>query len=227
MLTAPAYSPIGIPLIPRALQPAAETTYATVLCANLRGYDALVEQLSPVTVVPLLGEFFSILTCAVLEGGGQIFHLGDAGMMAGFGVGDSRHTQIHEALITARTIQQRFTLVRATWLARHSIDAGVGIGIHRGEVAIGMFGPPEHTSLTLVGDTANVAVQLCKRARSGEVLHSGAAHLPQENACMPNVHLPPLQLRGRSVPLDVWCTAAPARSTVRRVGHRASISNSP
>jgi adenylate cyclase len=143
------YSTIGIPLIPGVAGPATEkTTCATVLFADLRGYDTIVAQLPALKVVPLLEEFFAILTSAVLECGGQIFHLAGADMMAGFGVGDSRHTQIHEALTAARTIQQAFTRVRASWQEKHSVYAGVGIGIHRGEVAIGVFGTPERTALT-------------------------------------------------------------------------------
>jgi adenylate cyclase len=223
MLTVPAYSTIGIPLIRGALHPStAETTCATMLFADLHGYDGLVEQLPPAQVVPLLREFFSILTSAVLECGGQIFQIAEADMLAGFGVGDSSHTQIHETLSAARAIQLRFTPIRASWQDKHSIDAGVGIGIHRGEVAIGVFGPCEHTALTLVGDAANVAAQLCRRARAGEILLSAAVYLPHKvvgaagggEAAL--LHLPHLLLRGRSAPLDVWCAPAAGRLQMRR-----------
>jgi len=231
MLTVPSYSTIGIPLIPCVNRAAgAGTTCATVLFADLHGYDVLAEHLPPADVVSLLGEFFAILTCAVSECGGQIFHLGEADMLAGFGVGDSRHSQIQEALTAACTIQQRFGPVRTSWQKRYSVDAGVGVGIHRGEVAIGVFGPAEHSALTLVGDTAHVAAQLCRRARAGEVLFSAALHLPHGStaieaaASMPFLHLPNLRLRGRSAPLDVWCAPAAARLQMRRapgLGHAA------
>ena len=39
----------------------AETTLATVLFADMRGYTAIAEQLPPARVVPLLDEFFRIL----------------------------------------------------------------------------------------------------------------------------------------------------------------------
>ncbi|MGO9513457.1 MAG: adenylate/guanylate cyclase domain-containing protein [Steroidobacteraceae bacterium] len=220
MHTVPRYSTIGIPLIPGVNRAAGTgTTCATVLFANLHGYDALVERLPPVEAVALLREFFDILTCAVLECGGQIFQLGEADMLAGFGVGDSRHSQIHEALAAARTIQRRFAPVGIAWQKKHSIDAGVGIGIHRGEVAIGVFGPPEHSALTLVGDAAHVAAQLCRRARAGEMLFSAAVHLPHipgsaavgMGEFAPLLHLTNLQLQGRSAPLDVWCAPAAAR----------------
>jgi class 3 adenylate cyclase len=225
MLAVPGYSTIGIPLIPgMARATSAETTYATVLFADLHGYDALIEQLPPLQVVSLLGEFFALLTGTVLEFGGQIFHLVEADMLAGFGVGDSRHTQIHEALWAARTIQQRFAPVRASWQSTYSIDTGVGVGIHRGEVAIGVFGPCEHTALTLVGDAVHVAAQLCRRTRAGEVLLTAAAYLPHRVVwgaigpaeSMPFLHLPQLQLRGRSAPLDAWCAPVVSRLPMRR-----------
>jgi len=220
VLTVSAYSTIGIPLIPRTMPPAAvKTTCATVLCADLHGYDTLAEQLPPSQVASMLGAYFAILTDTVLEYGGMVFHLAEADMMAGFGVGDTRHTQIHEALTAARTIQQRFAPVRSSWRKEHQVNAGVGVGIHRGEVAVGTFGPSEHTALTLVGDAAHVAAQLCKRARAGEVLLSAAVHLPHRCSWhaigaaepMTLVHLPPLQLRGRSAPIDVWCAPAARR----------------
>jgi adenylate cyclase len=226
VLTVRAYSTIGIPLIPRKMRPAAaKTTCATVLCADLHGYDTLAEQLPPSQVASMLGAYFAILTDTVLEYGGMIFDLTEADMMAGFGVGDTRHTQIHEALTAARMIQQRFAPVRSSWKEEHTVNAGIGLGIHRGEVAIGTFGPSEHTALTLVGDAAHVAAQLCKRARAGEVLLSAAVHLPHRCSCcgigavepMALVHLPPLKLRGRSAPIDVWCAPAPRR---QRMGTR-------
>jgi adenylate cyclase len=212
-----AYSTIGIPLIPGAARPtAAVTTYATLLFADLHGYDALAERLAPVKVLPLLGEYFSVLTGAILEFGGQIIQLAEAELLAGFGVGDPRHSQIHEAVSAARTIQQRFAPIRASWQSKHSIDTGVGIGIHRGEVAIGTFGPLEQGA-TLVGDAAHLAAQLSRRARAGEVMLSAAVHLPQKSA-MPLLHLPQLKLRGRSTPLDVWCVPAPTRLQLRHAG---------
>jgi len=167
----------------------------------------------------MLGAYFAILTDTVLEYGGTVFHLAEADMMAGFGVGDTRHTQIHEALTAARTIQQRFASVGLSWRKKHQVSAGVGVGIHRGEVAVGTFGPSEHMALTLVGDAAHVAAQLSQRARAGEVLLSAAVHLPHRCSwCaigavepMTLVHLPPLRLRGRSAPIDVWCVPAARR----------------
>ena len=218
MLRPPTFSPLGVPLI-QAVAPAAgvPTTFATVLCANLHGYDALAEVLPPAQVVALLEEYFSLLTDAVLEFGGQIIHLAEADSLAGFGLGDCRHTQILEALSAARSIQRRFARIRHAWQAHFSIDTGIGIGIHRGEFAICALGSPTEPTLLVVGDTVNLAGALCRRARAGEVLVSNAVHGTHELAAAPRpggpdfLCLPRIQLRGRSVPLDVWCAPVPAR----------------
>jgi class 3 adenylate cyclase len=225
MLTKHAYSTIGIPLIPGAMRwVRPETTCATLLFADMRGYDTLAQRLPAAEVAPLLEEFFAVLTCAVLECGGRIFHLAQADMMAGFGVGDIRHTQIAQTLMTARMIQRRFALVRAAWQSKYSVDTAVGIGIHRGEVAAGEFGPREQTMLTLVGDATNIAGQLCRRARAGEILLSSAAYPSQPLAAvglggsdsMPLKLLPKLQLRGRAAPMDAWCAPLDSRLQMRQ-----------
>jgi class 3 adenylate cyclase len=226
MLAAPVYSTLGIPLIPGAqrLLPA-RTTCATVLHADLHGYDALVERLAPLALVRLLEEFFAMLTNTVLECGGLIYHMAEADMLAGFGVGDSRHSQLHEGLAAACLIQQRFAPLRDAWQRGHAIDTGIGIGLHRGEVAVGVFGPSERTALTLVGDAAQLAAQLCQRARAGEVLMTAAAHLPPVAAAgsapAPTLlHLPQLILPGRRGPIDAWCVPVQRRLEMRQCAER-------
>jgi adenylate cyclase len=181
------------------------------LHADLRGYRALVERLPPADAAGLLGQFFAVLTGAVLECGGQVFQLAEAELVAGFGVGDARHSQILEALTAARVLQRRFLPIRQSWQRLHHVDAGVGIGLDRGPVAIGVFGPFEHPSRTLVGPPVSVAAELSRHARAGEVLLSGAVHLPGAPVvrCL---HRAPLHLSGRRSPIEVWRLQASARA---------------
>jgi len=111
-------------------------------------------------------------------------------------------------------------VIAARWRRDLSIDTGIGVGLHLGEVAMGLLGPPGHKSTTLVGDTVNVAARLCSRARAGEVLLSCtvAAALEIDEGegelyigPIPVLHLPQYALRGRSAPLDIWCVPATER----------------
>jgi class 3 adenylate cyclase len=190
-----------------------KTVRATVLFADMRGYTGLAETLPPARVLPLLNEFFGVLARATEAYGGEVFYMAGDGMMAGFGVRDPRQQGAREALAAGRTMQRRFLSVATRWQRDRSIAIGMGIGLHLGEVALGLLGPPGRRTVTLVGDTANVAARLCSRARNGEVLFSStvAAALHAGPDFGPIVGStafllsPQFALRGRSGLVDIWC----------------------
>jgi adenylate cyclase len=205
-----------------------DTPVATVLFADLRGYTAMAEQLAPSHLAKLLDEFFSALTAVVELHGGQVFHTAGDSMMAGFGVSDPGLDGTREALAAGCAMLTRFESLAERWRRECAIEAGVGIGVHLGEVALASFGPPGRRILTLVGDTANVAARLCGRARAGEVLFSCTvaaavdARIPLNPVVEPGqerlafLQLPSYELRGRRAPLDIWCIPASKRIELPR-----------
>ena len=194
------------------------TTRATVLFADLRGYVGMAERLPAARVMPLLDEFLGALASAAETYGGKVFHIAGDGMMAGFGVdGESGHGA-SAALAAGHTMLRDFSPIAARWRSELSIDSGIGVGLHEGEVAVGVLGPPPHRAATLVGDTVNVAARLCSRARAGEVLFSSTVAAALDgNASAPAAGLPPylqlpqFELRGRRSPIDIWCVPAMER----------------
>ena len=199
---------------------AAETTHATVLFADMRGYTGLAERLRPARVVSLLDEFFTVLARVTLSFGGEVFHMAGDEMMAGFGVRDPSRSGARAALAAGHAMLQSFSPIAARWRSEFAVIAGIGIGLHSGEVAMGSLGPPGKQVMTMIGDTANVAARLCGRARAGEMLFSGviAAALGTHDdglnmGATPILHLPQFELRGRSELLDIWCVPAPERLT--------------
>jgi len=199
---------------------AAETTHAAVLFADMRGYTALAERLQPARVVCLLDEFFTALSRVTVAFGGEVFHMAGDGMMAGFGVRDPKRLGACAALAAGRAMLRSFAPVAARWRDEFAVVAGIGIGLHSGEVALGFLGPPGKQAITMIGDTANVAARLCSRARAGEVLFScaiaAAIGTDDGNLCTGAkvfLQLPQFELRGRSELLDIWCVRAPERLT--------------
>jgi adenylate cyclase len=197
---------------------AAETTHATVLFADMRGYTGLAERLRPARVVSLLDEFFAVLARVTMAFGGEVFHMAGDEMMAGFGVRDPSRSGACAALAAGNAMLQSFAPVAARWRNEFAVITGIGIGLHSGEVAMGSLGPPGKQIVTMIGDTANVAARLCGRARAGEVLFSGAiaAALGANSdgldiGATPFLQLPQFELRGRSELLDIWCVPAPER----------------
>ena len=198
----------------------AKTERVTVLFADLRGYTGLAERLPPASVMPLLDEYLGVLGRATTQHSGQIFHMAGDGMMAGFGLGDPAGDGAREALAAGHAMLLEFGSVAARWRRDMSIETGIGVGLHLGEVALGSLGPPGSRRTTLVGDTVNVASRLCGRARAGEVLLSctvaaalDAERVQKGSEAMPAsiLQLPQFELRGRSEPLDIWCIPAAER----------------
>jgi len=209
-------------IIVRRVRPSEEvrTARVTVLFVDLRGYTGMAERLSAARVVPLLDEFFRVLATAAEAYGGTVFHMAGDGMMAGFGMEEESGNGAREALAAGHAMLEGFAPIAARWRSELSIDAGIGVGLHLGEVALGVLGPPRHKTTTMVGDTVNVAARLCSRARAGEVLFScTVATALESNSGTPNavvratpfLQLPQFELRGRRGTIDIWCVPAPER----------------
>ena len=209
--------PAGSMLVTRVRQPAIRTAQITVLFADLRGYTGMVERLPAARVVPLLDEFFAALGEATNRFGGKVYHMAGDGIMAGFGVNAERSGGAAEALAAGHAMLEGFAPLAERWRRELSIDAGIGIGLHLGEVAFGVLGPHKRKTTTLVGDTVNVAARLCSRARAGEVLFSCtvasalAISAESKGSSTSFLQLPQFELRGRRGPIDIWCVPAPER----------------
>ena len=210
----------GAIIVTRVRPAAVRTARVTVLFADLRGYTGMAERLPAARVMPLLDEFSRTLAAAVETYGGTVFHMAGDGMMAGFGVDGAGGNGARKALAAGHAMLQAFAPIAARWRGELSIEAGIGVGLHLGEVAVGVLGPPRHRATTLVGDTVNVAARLCARARAGEVLfsHTVASALESDAATAgaavgtaPFLQLPQFSLRGRRGPIDIWCVPAAER----------------
>jgi adenylate cyclase len=191
---------------------AAANPRGTVLFADLRGYTAMAEKLAPPYLATLLDEFFNTLTQVAEVHGGSVYHTAGDSLMAGFGLNDLRDDGCGKALAASRVMLLRFASLAERWRSEAQVQAGLGLGLHLGEVALASFGPPNRRVETLVGDTANVAARLCSRARAGEVLFSCTVAAALEEPLLRDgsafLHLPRYEMRGRREPLDIWCIPA-------------------
>ncbi len=187
----------------------------TVLFADMRGFTAVAERLSPSEVVPLLNDYFSMLSAVTAEHGGTVFHIAGDGLMAGFGLPLPSDDASGRAVAAARGMITGFSRLAADWKLRLGLDTGIGIGINAGDVIVGDVGAPERLSYTLIGDTVNVAARLVQRARAGEALFSRSVRQALDPPPGGIVELPPLILRGRSRPVEIYCMASDLRLDLR------------
>jgi class 3 adenylate cyclase len=148
------------------------TIDATVLFADLRGYTSLSQSQSPEAMSRLLDAFYDECAAAIWEHDGLLNKtIGDA-VMAVFNFPIKLREHPSQALLAARAIRQR-------WLARRDAlldslgpvggEAGIGIGLHCGELSFGEFGR-SHRDLTAIGTVVNIASRAQSAAAAGEIL---------------------------------------------------------
>jgi class 3 adenylate cyclase len=187
--------------------------HAVVLFADLRGFTSISEQLDPHRVVPLLNEYFSLLTEITFRHEGTVFHMAGDCLMLGFGVPLEQPDSPQRAVRAAREMLASFAELARSWKERYQIEAGLGIGINEGDVVAGNIGSTSYMNYTIIGDTVNIAARLCQRARAGEMLFSSTLKhsLDARGVDVGATPLPPLQLRGRSHPIDIFCVPLETR----------------
>jgi adenylate cyclase len=200
-------------LLAPAEAPADARAHAVVLFADLRGFTGIAEQLDPHRVVPLLNEFFSLLTEITFKYDGTVFHMAGDCLMLGFGVPHEQRDSAQRAVSAAREMLTSFAELSRSWRERYQVEAGLGIGINEGDVVAGNVGSSSYMNYTIIGDTVNIAARLCQRARAGEMLFSSALKrsLDEHGLDVGATALPPLQLRGRSNPIDIFCVPRATR----------------
>ena len=195
--------------------------HAAVMFADMRGFTSISEQLTPGDVVELLNEFFALLTEITFQYDGTVFSMAGDSLMVGFGVPVEQSDGSQRALKAAHLMLERFAVLAEKWKARHNIETGLGIGINVGEVVAGNVGSPAYMNYTIIGDTVNIASRLGQRARAGEMLFSDAVmrSLLASGIDVEAMALPPLVLRGRSNPIDIYCVPAGQRVDFRVQQH--------
>lgn len=191
---------------------AGQRLQASVLFADMRGFTALAEKLQPGQVFDLLNDFFGVLTAAAFRHEGTVFNMAGDSLMVGFGVPIEQPDAGVRAVRAARDMLRDFAPLAQQWMHRHQLQTGLGIGINQGEVVAGNLGSVQYMNYTLIGDTVNVAARLGQRARAGEVLFSNALKLSlAADDALSVIALPPLTLRGRSNPIDIFCVPTEKR----------------
>jgi class 3 adenylate cyclase len=175
------------------------------LFADLRGFTRLSETVPVSRIVPMLNEFFTVLTAAVHESEGTVFSMAGDSMLVGFNVPVPQPDATERALNTGRTMIRRFGPVAARWQNEHGLATGIGIGVESGEVVVGNVGAPSFMSYTIIGDAVNVAARLMQRAAPNELLIGPRASLALRSLLGPETVLERqhVELKGKAEAVEV------------------------
>jgi adenylate cyclase len=175
------------------------------LFADLRGFTRLSESVPVSSIVPMLNEFFTVLTAAVHENEGTVFSMAGDSMLIGFNVPVPQADATERAVTTARAMIQQFAPIAARWRAQFGVVVGIGAGLEAGEVVVGNVGAPTFMSYTIIGDTVNVAARLMQHAKANEILigPNAALSLPAMLGRSTSLERRAVELKGKSEPVEV------------------------
>ncbi|GAC1386718.1 MAG: hypothetical protein NVS4B9_33180 [Ktedonobacteraceae bacterium] len=187
---------------PLALNLGGETKEISVIFADIRGYTRLSESMAPEQVMNLLNSYLEIMVKEIWDEEGTVTaFMGDAVM----------------AIFNAPLPQEDHALraIRAAWKMRMAIldyqrahPQGVpiafGIGVNTDQATVGNLGSQGRMqNYTAIGDAVNVASRLQANASDNNILlnHSTFVRVRQH---VKVAKLPPLSVKNKTAPLDVW-----------------------
>jgi adenylate cyclase len=182
-------------LVPRKQQ-------ASILFTDIRGFTSMAEAHDPAELASWLSDFYfgPLGEVAFKHGGTLDKHIGDS-IMVIFGAPIQRPDDALHAVRSA--IEMRTVLAEINRELNGRPRIAMGIGIHTGDVVVGLLGSARKREYTAIGRTVNVASRLEKYAADGEILITEATYQLVREAVEAEP-LTPLVLRGVSGPIQAY-----------------------
>ncbi len=145
-----------------------EIVPVTMFFSDIRGFTPYAESRGPEEVVRYLNEMLAMQTMMITKHGGDIDkYVGDE-VVALFVKEHPELAACRAALDIQRELREK----------SDSSYGGlqVGIGIHTGEVILGMIGSEERADYTVIGDNVNTASRLCDAAKPFQIVITGSIY---------------------------------------------------
>lgn len=191
---------------------------ATVLFSDLRGFTSFAETRTASEVMPILNEYLTGMSDAILEHGGTLIaYMGD-GICAVFGAPVERPDHAGQAVRAAQDMLRRLESFNEWLVTEHAGPRfEMGIGLNTGTVMSGNVGSARRLEYAAIGDTTNTAArleQLTKAERFQLVMADAtlaAARATSGNGALDAsavVDLGEREISGRGALIRVWASAA-------------------
>lgn len=185
------------------------TREVAVLFADIVGFTAMAEKLSPERVVALLRSFHSRACKIIFAHDGTLDKFLGDGFMATFGTLEREMDCTRRALACAFALQEEVDRWCAKRARRGVIPVRIAVGVHCGPVVVGNVGAERRLEFTVIGDPVNVANRLERLTREigGRIAASREA---LESAGGVDRWIDrfeaqgPVTLRGRVAPVEVF-----------------------
>ncbi|WP_101758366.1 adenylate/guanylate cyclase domain-containing protein [Oceanicoccus sp. KOV_DT_Chl] len=195
-----------------------ESRRVTILLSDIRGFTALAETFSAMTVMELLNRYFARMTDIIVQHGGTIDKLMGDSIMVLFGAPHTEVDDVQRAIACAVEMQRAMSEFNEQNLALGLPEMYMGIGINTGEVMAGAVGSIHHRAYTVIGDEVNLTSRIEAQSLRGQILISENTYRLAKSFVLvgePNK----VQVKGKKDPVrlyDLMGTTRPRAMTVPR-----------
>lgn len=186
---------------PNQLELGGHLQEVTVLFADLEGFTALSENVSPDALLQVLNAYHTFIVEIVFRYGGTVDKFLGDGLMALYNTPVEQPDHIARAVKTALHIQDEIYWFHEKLEPEYRLK--VNFGIHSGVAIVGNVGTAQLMNFTAVGDTVNVASRLQSIAGNGRILVSKPVYEATENFVMGRSR-GALSVKGRKFPVDAY-----------------------
>jgi adenylate cyclase len=148
-----------------------------ILFADIRGFTALSERMSPYDVIYFLNRYFNLASKVIEQNSGYVDNYMGDGLMAVFGQ-DGAPDAVLRAVSAGLTMLEEVRKKSRHFEALYHVSVRIGVGIHYGNVVVGTVGAGDRQRLTAIGDVVNFAsrIESANKIYGTELLISSEAH---------------------------------------------------
>lgn len=178
---------------------------ASVLFADIAGFTALSETLTPQEVSTLLNDYFGVIAQAAQAYHGHVDkYMGDCAMLV-FGVPEPDEEHTVHAVCCAVLIQRLISEMNRQRQAIGKVPVHFHISCNSGTMLAGNMGSHERMEYTVVGDAVNLASRLSTVAEAEQIIISKVMHdLPILAGKLISREQDTIRLRGKQQPVATF-----------------------
>jgi adenylate cyclase len=182
-----------------------QSTEATILFSDMRGFTPLTEELGAAAVVDLLNEYFTMMVECVQDEGGMLDKFIADALMAAFGTPIAHEDDEDRAVRAAVAMINKLNEWNVKRAAEGKKPVKIGIGLNTDQVISGNIGSPKRMDYTLIGDGVNLASRLesaCKQYSVSILVADNTVKKLRGTYRMREIDR--VVVKGKSQPVDVY-----------------------
>jgi class 3 adenylate cyclase/PAS domain-containing protein len=188
---------------PNALNLGGETKMISVIAADFRNFGGLNERKTSREVMTLLNTYLEIMVKEIWDLEGTVTGFWGDALMAIFNAPLPQEDHVLRAVRAAWNM--RIAIMNYQRTQPQDSHYSFGIGVNTGEAMVGNIGSRDRIqNYTAIGDVVNVAARLQQEAKDNNInLNHTTFTRVRERVVV--TKLPPLIVKHKTEPLDVWC----------------------